>query len=43
LNKQGKTVIVITHDVGVAAYASRILTIRDGKIVDDSRKEADHV
>ncbi len=43
LNKQGKTVIVITHDIGVAAYASRILTIRDGKIVDDSRKEADHV
>ncbi|TFG83505.1 MAG: ABC transporter ATP-binding protein [Erysipelotrichales bacterium] len=43
LNKLGKTVIVITHDTGVAAYASRILTLRDGKIVNDTREEENDV
>lgn len=41
LNKLGKTVIVITHDSGVASYAKRVLTIRDGKIVSDSRQVED--
>jgi putative ABC transport system ATP-binding protein len=43
LNKLGKTVIVITHDTGVASYASRILTLRDGKIVNDTRQEENDV
>lgn len=43
LNKLGKTIIVITHDTGVAAYASRILTLRDGKIVNDTRQEENDV
>ncbi|MGB7594355.1 MAG: ABC transporter ATP-binding protein [Erysipelotrichaceae bacterium] len=43
LNKLGKTVIVITHDIGVASYASRILTLRDGKIVHDTRTEENDV
>jgi putative ABC transport system ATP-binding protein len=43
LNRLGKTVIVITHDTGVAAYASRILTLRDGKIVNDTRQEENDV
>jgi putative ABC transport system ATP-binding protein len=32
MNKQGKTVIVITHDPNIAAYAGRILRIKDGII-----------
>lgn len=43
LNKLGKTVIVITHDTGVASYASRILTLRDGKVVNDTRQEENDV
>lgn len=35
LNKEGKTVIVITHEEEVAAYADRTIFIRDGEIVDD--------
>jgi len=33
MNERGKTVIVITHDVNVAAYAKRILHIQDGVII----------
>lgn len=34
--RQGLTVIVVTHDAGVAGYARRILTLRDGELVGDS-------
>ena len=33
LNKSGKTVIIITHDLGVAAKCSRQVEISDGKII----------
>ncbi len=33
LNKKGNTVILITHEMEVAQYAERIITVRDGKIV----------
>ncbi len=32
LNKKGKTIIMITHDAEVAAYAKRIVRIKDGLI-----------
>lgn len=32
LNKQGQTIVMVTHSVMAASYASRILFIRDGKI-----------
>lgn len=33
--QRGKTVIVVTHDPTVAAYADRMLHLRDGQIVED--------
>ncbi len=33
--EQGLTVIVVTHESDVAAYAGRVITMRDGRIVDD--------
>jgi putative ABC transport system ATP-binding protein len=36
LNQQGMTVVVVTHEPDVAAYASRTIIFRDGKIIDDS-------
>lgn len=33
--KAGKTVIVVTHDAGVARYADRMIRLQDGRIVDD--------
>jgi ABC-type polar amino acid transport system ATPase subunit len=35
LAKQGRTLVVITHDLTLARRASRIVEIRDGKIVRD--------
>ena len=37
LNKKGNTIIVITHDPEVAGYASRIITVRDGKVESDKK------
>jgi putative ABC transport system ATP-binding protein len=34
MNKRGKSVIVITHDLNIAAYANRTLQIRDGIIIE---------
>lgn len=38
LNREGRTVILITHDAAVAEYANRVIQIRDGKIVADRRR-----
>ena len=32
LNREGKTIIVVTHDPAVASYANRIIKIKDGRI-----------
>ncbi|GLK74112.1 MacB family efflux pump subunit [Ancylobacter dichloromethanicus] len=37
LNAEGRTVIIVTHDMNVAARARRIIEIDDGRIVDDRR------
>ncbi len=36
LNKEGKTVVVVTHDPQIANYADRIAVMRDGKIIKDN-------
>jgi len=38
LNRQGITIVLITHDKEVANYANRVITMRDGKIVEDVRQ-----
>lgn len=39
LHAEGRTVILITHDPGVASQAERIITISDGKITGDEKNE----
>jgi len=41
LNKEGRTIILVTHDVNVALHAKRIVTIRDGEIVSDRKVKED--
>ena len=35
--EQGVTIIVVTHEADIAAYADRTLTMRDGEIISDIR------
>ncbi len=38
--EQGVTVIVVTHETDVAAYADRVITMRDGGVVSDQRRDS---
>ena len=40
LNEEGVTIVMITHDASVAAYAKKLLHIIDGKIIENKRMEA---
>jgi putative ABC transport system ATP-binding protein len=40
LHAAGQTIVMITHDQAVARLASRVIQIRDGRIVEDERKAA---
>ena len=40
LNRGGTTVILITHDNGIAAQAKRIVRLQDGRVIEDRRNGA---
>jgi putative ABC transport system ATP-binding protein len=40
LNREGMTIVVVTHEPDVAAHAGRILTFRDGRVIRDERVDA---
>ncbi len=35
LNQQGVTIIIVTHDQNIAARCKRIISVKDGQIIDD--------
>jgi putative ABC transport system ATP-binding protein len=39
LVEQGRTVVLVTHESDIAAYAARVVTLRDGLVVDDKQQE----
>lgn len=39
LHGEGRTVILITHDNEIAEQADRVIKIRDGRIVSDTRQD----
>ncbi|MCE9862746.1 MacB family efflux pump subunit [Aeromonas caviae] len=40
LHAQGHTIILVTHDMAVASHADRIITLRDGRVVEGSSHRA---
>jgi putative ABC transport system ATP-binding protein len=42
LNREGRTVVLITHEVDVAAQAKRVITLQDGQVVEDRRRSGVH-
>ncbi len=43
LNKQGNTIILITHDNQIAARAKRVIRLQDGKITYDGNASGDEI
>jgi len=37
LNQQGRTIVLITHEAEIAAFAQRVVRVRDGVVVSDER------
>ena len=37
LNREGLTIVLVTHEPDIAAYASRVLLFRDGRLRSDER------
>ena len=40
--RYGRTVLMVTHDPRIAAYADRIVFLKDGKVLDDTLLERDN-
>lgn len=39
LNKEGHTIILVTHDINVANHANRVIELKDGVIISDTRRK----
>jgi len=39
LNKDGHTIVMITHEVDIAAFAKRTITLRDGRLASDKKNQ----
>jgi putative ABC transport system ATP-binding protein len=38
LNSEGRTIVLITHENEVAQHAKRVVRVKDGLIIDDTRQ-----
>ena len=39
LNKKGKTIVIVTHDLSIARQTKRIILMKDGQIISDKKKK----
>jgi putative ABC transport system ATP-binding protein len=40
LNQSGKTIIMVTHENDIAAWARRVVRLRDGQVESDTRNDS---
>jgi len=40
LNREGLTIVLVTHEPDIAAYAGRVMVFRDGRLLSDDRRAA---
>ena len=40
LNESGISLVIVTHELDIAAYCKRIVVMRDGRVISDTRNEA---
>ena len=40
LHQNGNTIVLVTHEADIAAYAHRVISIRDGQVEKDVRRAA---
>jgi putative ABC transport system ATP-binding protein len=38
LNRQGTTILLVTHNSDIAAYGSRLIEMKDGRIISDTKR-----
>jgi len=43
LHKNGKTILLVTHEHDIALYAQRLITFRDGHIISDVPNNNPHI
>lgn len=39
LNKQGRTIVFVTHEPDIASFSGRTITLKDGRVIKDSKNE----
>lgn len=39
LNRQGRTIVFVTHEPDIATFSTRTITLKDGRVIKDSRNE----
>jgi putative ABC transport system ATP-binding protein len=39
LNAEGHTLVIVTHDPGIASYSKRVIRLHDGQIVEDRQQD----
>jgi putative ABC transport system ATP-binding protein len=42
LHEQGQTIVMVTHEDDIATYAQRVITMKDGMVLKDTRKQKVH-
>lgn len=42
LNDKGLTIVMVTHELDIAAFCKRVIVMRDGRVISDTRNETRH-